>query len=304
MNYRAIFNRFFNISGQGKAQPEQMISGRDANFSERDAQFPNIHQQKKTYKFMGYDIPIDLMMMTGGGPASFSEISAGHISNLKKHVGLEPHFTIIELGCGIGRDAIPLTDILSADKGGKYIGIDIIRPSIDWCIESIQAKHHNFIFYHMDIRDKLHNPNGLVEAKTSHLPVPDHHVDRVILQSVFTHMLPEEARHYLNQIKRIMKPNAIAYITIFLYDESILIKARETNLTQFDLRFEHEIVAGCRVNNLDYPTGAVAYTRESIDEMLSECGLVHLRPPLKGAWSGFHPEPDDGQDVLIICRPD
>jgi SAM-dependent methyltransferase len=259
---------------------------------------------QNTYPFQGYNIPIDLMMMTGGGPDTFDQISAAHISNLQKHVVLEPQFTIFELGCGIGRDAIPLTKILSAEYGGNYIGVDIIRPSIEWCVNNIQAKNPNFIFYHMNIGDQLHNPNGTAKARSSHLPVPDHHVDRVILQSVFTHMLRDDVEHYLREIKRVMKPEATTYITAFIYDDPILLKARETNLTPFDLRFEHEAGTGCRINDPIHPTGAVAYTRETIDEILLTCGLRHRRPPLKGSWSGFYPDPDDGQDVLILCAAD
>lgn len=198
------------------AERDAAIAERDAAIAERDilnARPAPAHPETKTYSFQGYNIPIDLMMMTGGGPDTFDQISAAHIFNLQKHIGLEPQFTILELGCGIGRDAIPLTNILSAEHGGNYIGIDIIRPSIDWCVGNIHAKNSNFIFYHMNIDDQLHNPNGKVIAKSSYLPVPDRHVDRVVLQSVFTHLLRDDVEHYLREIKRVMKPDATAYIT-------------------------------------------------------------------------------------------
>jgi SAM-dependent methyltransferase len=253
-----------------------------------------------TFQFCGYEIPVDLMLLTGGGPDTFEEISAGHIAALQKHVGLEPGLSVLEIGCGIGRDAIPLTGILSADQGGCYIGIDIIRPSIDWCNAHIQAKNHNFVFYHMNIADQLHNPQGNVHAITSSLPVPDCKVDRIILQSVFTHMLRSDVEHYLAEFRRIMKPGSLAFVTAFIYDDAILACARGDDRAQFGFRFEHELEPGCRVNSLDYPTGSVAYTAGLMDILIAKHGLRHVRPTLKGAWSGYHPNPEYGQDVLLL----
>ena len=256
----------------------------------------------KFHEFQGYQIPVDLMLLTGGGPDTFDAISRAHIANLERHVGLSPSHQVLEIGCSIGRDAIPLTRILSAERGGGYVGIDVIKRSIDWCKASIEPRNPHFCFLHMDIRDKLHNPSGVVDATSARLEVADRSVDRIILQSVFTHMLRPEFEHYLREFRRVMKPDGLIYATVFIYDDAILASARKTNLTPYDLRFEHEAEPGCVINNLDYPTGAVAYTREVIDSMVARAGLRHAKEPLKGAWSGFHPVADDGQDVLILKR--
>lgn len=92
----------------------------------------------KTYRFRGYDIPVDLIKITGGGPDTFEVISDAHINNLKTHLGAKSGQTIVEIGCGIGRDAIPLVDVTGPN--GKYAGVDIIAPSIDWCNRNIAAR--------------------------------------------------------------------------------------------------------------------------------------------------------------------
>lgn len=252
----------------------------------------------KTHAFMGYEIPVELMLLTGGGPDTFAAISAVHIANLKRWVGLSPDHTVLEIGCGIGRDAIPLTQIL---KNGRYVGIDIIGRSIEWCSKNISKRHPNFRFVHFDVSDHLHNKNGSIRTTDVRFPLPDHSVDRIILFSVFTHMYKADIEHYLKEFRRVLKPDGLVVATTFVYTEEILAKARSTNLTPYDLRFEFEIEPGCRINDREHPLGAVAYTREVWDEMVQRSGMRLVRPILGGGWSGYYAGTEDGQDVAILA---
>ena len=251
----------------------------------------------KTYQFMGYQIPIDLMLLTGGGPDTFDAISSAHINNIQQWVGLDADHTVLEIGCGIGRDAIPLTKIL---RNGRYVGIDIIKRSIDWCSENISTNNKNFQFYHFDVKDQLHNSGGIAQTIDITLPLKNNSVDRIILYSVFTHMFPSDIEHYLREFKRVLKTDGLVFATTFIFDKDILKSARATNLTPFDLRFEYEIEPGCRINDPEHPLGAVAYTRETWDGMVLRSGLKYAKPILKGSWSGYYDDPEDGQDVLIL----
>jgi len=250
------------------------------------------------YRYEGFDIPIKLMHLTGGGPETFDAISKAHIHNLEKFIGLQPDFSVLEIGCGIGRDAIPLTQRLS--PAGSYLGIDIIGPSIDWCHKNITRRFPNFRFVHFDVKDQLHNPAGTLQMPELHIPLAAGTVDLILLQSVFTHLLRADILHYLREFRRLLKPSGRVYATLFIINEAVLAAARATNLTVWNLTFEHVIEAGCRVNDRLYPTGAVAYTAEALDQMLREAGLSLTRPLLHGAWSGYYPDADDGQDVAIL----
>ncbi|WP_025662201.1 class I SAM-dependent methyltransferase [Rhizobium sp. IBUN] len=254
-----------------------------------------------TFLFEGYDIPIDLMQLTGGGPDTFETISRQHTENLRRWIGLEPQHTLLEIGCGIGRDAIPLSKILTA---GRYIGIDIIGRSIEWCKSHISAHNPNFQFYHFDVDDQLHNATGKTATTDIRLPADDQSVDRIILFSVFTHMLREDIEHYLREFRRVLKPGGLVYGTTFIFDDAILASARATNLTIFDLRFEHPLEEGCRINDPVHPLGAVAFTKGAWDGMIERSGLTYAKPNLKGAWSGFYSDAEDGQDVVILTRGD
>jgi hypothetical protein len=59
-------------------------------------------QSPGTFEFHGFDIPVDLLRLTGGGPETFEVISRGHIDNLQRHVGLSLDFSVLEIWCGIG----------------------------------------------------------------------------------------------------------------------------------------------------------------------------------------------------------
>src|SRR5262249_52218118 len=83
------------------------------------------------FEFKGYKIPVHLINFTGAGPETLEQIGKAHVDAYCKHIGLERHMTIVELGCGIGRDAFQLLDLLA--NTGRYVGIDVTRDSIIWC---------------------------------------------------------------------------------------------------------------------------------------------------------------------------
>lgn len=254
-----------------------------------------------TYRFHEFDIPVDLLNMTGGGIDTFDAIANAHISNLRTHIGISPDDAILEIGCGIGRDAIPLTKILS--EKGSYLGVDIIERSVNFCNENIKAKYKNFDFIHYDVADQLHNPTGTTKTTGITLPVADQSIDRIIAWSVFTHLYEIDIRHYLNEFRRVLKPDGLGYVTVFVVDDAVLDSARKTNLTPFNLRFEHVLTENCFINDPTFPLGAIAYRREALTGMVADAGLGLKRDFLRGAWSGYYSDPEDGQDVMIVCDP-
>ena len=78
------------------------------------------------FHFRGYDIPVNLVNKTGGGTDTFEEITDWHIKQVQSYIGIKETDSVMEIGCGIGRDAIPLTRIL---KQGHYVGTDISNSS-------------------------------------------------------------------------------------------------------------------------------------------------------------------------------
>ena len=255
----------------------------------------------ETYSFNGFQIPVHLMLLTGGGPDTFEVISDVHMRNLDREHPIRPGLRVLELGCGIGRDAIPLAERIG--PGGTYLGIDIIRDSVEWCTRNVTAKYPNARFHYDDVKDSLHNPGGTAHFESVCHPTSDASIDLIVAQSVFSHMLRPELTHYLREFARVLVPGGTVYATFFRVTPEILESARQTNLTPWDLRFEHDLGGGCYVNELEHLTGAVAYTEPTIRAMVSEARL-QLRGDIRpGGWSGHFSEATDGQDALVLEHP-
>lgn len=255
--------------------------------------------EMRSLDYQGYRVPCHLIILTGAGPESFDAIGKAHIALYRKHIGLSRDMAVLEIGCGIGRDALQLKDLLGPQ--GRYIGVDVTRDSIAWCREHVSRRHPNFTFHHFDARHELYNPFGARTTTEFRLPAPDASVDRVLLGSVFTHLLEPEVVHYMKEIRRVLRPGGLAYATFFLHAPETIAAARRTDRTPFRLRFEHARGGGCYINDPVFPTGAVAYTDEAMRRMIAAAGLRLDRPYLKGWWSGAYEPADDGQEVAILA---
>ena len=129
---------------------------------------------------------------------------------------LKPWGKVLDVGCGTGRMAGALLEYL--DEKGSYDGFDIVKSGIDWCASKITTKNPRFRFEHADIFNKAYNPSGKVRSQDFRFPYPDSHFDFVFLTSVFTHMLPAEVEHYMEEILRVIKTGGRCFITFFLIE--------------------------------------------------------------------------------------
>jgi ubiquinone/menaquinone biosynthesis C-methylase UbiE len=250
------------------------------------------------FSYDGYEIPVDLVTLTGGGPATWDAIARMHMAAYARYAPIEPDFSVLEVGCGVGRDAIPLSHLLS--PAGGYIGVDIIKPSIVWCRKNITPKFPNFRFVHFDVQSDIHNPRGAIRSADVRMPVPDVSVDRILLQSVFTHMFEPDIVSYLREFVRVLRPHGIVVASFFIVDD----EARSLAVaTKQCLTFEHQIAPDCWVNDPEHPEGAVSYSEAALRRMLAASGLRLIQPIHRGAWCGREGRAD-GQDMCILGRAD
>ncbi|MDZ7627822.1 MAG: class I SAM-dependent methyltransferase [Parvularculaceae bacterium] len=253
-----------------------------------------------TYYFRGFDLPVDLVNKTGGGVETFEKLTQHHINLLKRFLDIKPTHHVLEIGCGIGRDAIPLTETLSSE--GCYLGIDIIEPSIEFCRNNITARHPNFQFLHYNIKDDLHNPEGKDRMVDQRLPLDDNSVDRIFAWSVLTHLWEEDIRHYLAEFRRVLKADGLAYLTCFLVSPEIVKAAVDNNPTRAHLTFRHKVSDECFIDVKEMPLGAIGFTANCFRRMVADSGLKMERDFIRGAWSGFWADAEDGQDGMLLSK--
>lgn len=230
----------------------------------------------------------------------FRFIDSGHrsLQLCKKVIGLKPHEQVLEIGCGTGRLAAPLSLYLSQ---GHYTGVDVSAPSIQWAQENLAPLRRNCRFLHLDVRNGMYHPAGAQQAATCRLPFPDESFDLVILFSVFTHMRPEDVRGYLHQICRLLKKDGRCLATFFLINpESSRLMGQNKEKRPWPQEFPHS-VDGFYTVDPDRPERAVAYDEQKVRRWFETSALSIQEPVRFGKWSGRK----DGfsfQDIVLAVK--
>ena len=204
---------------------------------------------------------------------------------------LEPGEAVLEVGSGCGRIAAALTDYIVLP--GRYDGLEISEPGVEWCRSAITARFPCFNFHFADVFNRHYNPRGRHEARNYRFPFPDEAFDFVFLGSVFTHMLPDEVKHYLLEISRVLKRGGRCFATYFLWNRETSGLCR-SGKSDFGFRVDCGLY---RTQNRSVPEVAVCYPENWIMGLYAEAGLTVKNPPLFGTWRG---KPGRfGQDVII-----
>lgn len=208
----------------------------------------------------------------------YIEVGKNFLKYFKELVNLQSSETILDIGSGTGRISAPLVSFL---KEGEYHGVDIVKESIEWCNKKYSLHAPNFKFYHLDIYNKLYNPNGKYKASEYCFPFEDNKFDFIFLTSVFTHMLPNDIENYMREISRMLKSDGRCLITYFINNK----ESYEKIITEkTDLHFKHELEE-VRIINKEIPEAAVCYKEEKIRELYKSCGLEIVEPIHFGSWS-------------------
>ena len=206
---------------------------------------------------------------------------------LFRRAGLEPGDDVLDVGSGIGRMAVPLAGWLD----GRYEGFDIVREGIEWCRDSITARHPNFRFTHVDVHNGEYNPAGTLRADEFRFPYDDASFDFALVTSVFTHVLPGELSHYLAELCRVVRPGGTVFATYFLVEEG-----GPTAGPEHDFRFERD---GYRTLDERTPEQGVAYDAATVRALHDAAGIP-IAEVWPGRWTGR-----DGptlQDVTVSRR--
>ncbi len=104
---------------------------------------------------------------------------------LLQRYGLKPEHYLIDVGCGSGRLARPLSQYLT----GRYLGFDLVGDLVAYA------------------RQITNRPDWRFET-IDHIGIPekDGQADFVCFFSVLTHLLHEQSYWYLEEARRVLKP--------------------------------------------------------------------------------------------------
>jgi SAM-dependent methyltransferase len=217
------------------------------------------------------------MVYTSRG--NFEATGQQYLGYFKNQCGLLPHHRVLEVGSGIGRMAIPLTQYLSAK--GSYDGLEIVDVGVRWCQEKITPHYPNFRFQWADVYNQGYNPGGKYAPEQFVFPYPSNSFDFVFLTSVFTHMMRREVENYLYEIVRVMKPQGRCLITYFLQDrETTGLVAKGKSTYPFA-----NYGKNCYIANPALPEDVVGFDRSYVEELYPRYNL-EIENVYTGEWSG------------------
>lgn len=194
--------------------------------------------------------------------------------------------TVLDVGCGPGAMVPELARRLG--PAGRYVGFDVHGPSIRWA-KKRHAGDARLRFEHADLVSAW--GAGAGAASTYRFPLDDGRADFVLAKSVFTHLLEADARRYLAEVRRVLRPGRGAVVTAFLYDEN------GPGLPEVQRAFPYSDGRTIRWRLRARPSAAVAYGREFFEAMVSGAGLRVI-------WmsAGYFPGSarPTGQDTVVL----
>jgi SAM-dependent methyltransferase len=241
------------------------------------------------------DLPPLRLRRYVGPLRSFESSGAEFMSYCRLLLELQPDSRVLDVGCGCGLMALKLKNYL--DAPGRYTGLDIHGPSVEWCQRSIAPAYPNFKFARIDVRNDAYNPGGQHAPEEYVFPFADGSFDAVLLKSVFTHLRPGAVENYMKEVARLLSPHGRALATFFLLNERQETLRREGS-NQIDFRHGEGI---WRYTYRESPESAVAYNENFVIELLDRHGLALKRPVVYGRWSGRR-EGLSFQDMLVLGR--
>jgi len=253
-----------------------------------------------------YYLPYDLLQSLKGtnelappkgdvfvGNGDFTEQGLLFLDYFKDLTHLQPNHTVLDVGCGIGRMAVPFLDFL--DDKGEYHGFDIVQKGIDWCTKNISSRNPNFHFKQVDIHNKLYNVKGKLKGEDFTFPYESEKFDFIFLTSVFTHMMPPEVENYLSEISRVLKKGGQCFITYFVLDADA---TQNMNSGKSDMVFKYKKEFYSLIDE-KVDTANIAFQKDYLMHLYKKNNLKISQETIYDGWWSGKPKKYNFQDILV-----
>lgn len=233
-----------------------------------------------------------------GSPANsdrYIKQSIHQLELLKSEINLTPSDSVLDIGCGIGRTAISLTEYLNTNA--KYEGFDVVKKGVDWCNSKINKEYPNFNFTYIPLFNDLYN-NSNLKAENFEFPYKKESFDKIFSFSVFTHMQINEIQNYFKQIHKVLKSDGVAFSTFFLYDDAN--DAYISNREGFNFPIQED---GFKLMNSKVKSGNIAIHKDKINEMLNNENLTLVKI-IDGFWKDNirDSKKKEYQDIVVFKK--
>jgi SAM-dependent methyltransferase len=232
--------------------------------------------------------PDELALVSQNLPVAFE-----FLAYFQELCGLARDARVLEVGCGVGRMAFALAHHLSSS--GSYDGFDVVQRFIEIAAQRFRSLPH-FRFKHENVANGEFNPDGDISAANLSFPYPDGGFDFVFLTSVFTHIRPLEVQHYIDEIKRVLRPGGRCLATAFLLDSEAWTQIGKGH-APLPL---HPSGMGFFYGDPARPEAAIGYEETDFLRWWTERGFS-VDSFLRGSWCGL-PRFPCFQDIVIVSR--
>ncbi len=207
---------------------------------------------------------------------------------------------VLEIGCGLGRIAFSLRYILS--PGGTYNGFEIVREKVSFLEQRFEPAYPNFRFTWADVHNSYYNPAGASRAWEYRFPYEDGRFDVVFAASVFTHTLPDVARHYFLESARVLRPGGRCVFSFFLLNNYDPARPRPFPFGHSRFNLDHafgEWANDFAIANPDNPEQMTGFRMSLLEKFAATAGL-RLIEAVPSLWCGRFSNWISTQDVLVF----
>jgi SAM-dependent methyltransferase len=191
----------------------------------------------------------------GGDAAAIGRIELA----LLRHYGLKPHDYLIDVGCGSGRLALPLSKV----HGDRYLGTDLVPDLLAHARSVTQRPAWRF-----------------EEVSGLSIPESDHEADMVCFFSVFTHLLHEQTYLYLREAKRTLRPGGRVVFSFLEFDVPLHWQVFMDTVYRESIRAAEQGVLNMFINRGDIPRWAESLGMTIVDIRGGDEEFIPLPEPV------------------------
>jgi len=241
-------------------------------------------------------IPPSHRNQSGSNEGGFLEMGFSLLQAMAQE-GLTERSHVLDIGCGVGRVALPMTQFLGGEA--SYFGLDINLSAISWCHEHITQVYPNFDFAVVNAQNPHYGNKyeyGRATMRDAGLPLRhDRKFDVVVATSLFTHLLWPDVEFYIERIAHHLQEGGFAYTTWFLIDDEA-----KAGIEAGEASFDFDLSASGPSYTLKGRaySEAIAQDADALINLAARHRLLPRRPPQRGGWPYNRP----GQDTVVFVR--